>query len=529
MSQARSIERGLPIARAWPWALAVVGAAVLATGVVKAWPFTVDDTYITLRYSRNVAHGLGPTFNATGPRAEGYTTLLWMLVLVVPHVLGLDAVVVAKGLGVAATFATLVVAARWAWTEGRSVGDRAGVGAGAGAGVGARRGADAGAWAGAAAAMGFAAIPATAVHAVSGMETALFTLLLTGLFASSADLVRGESRAANRVIALALLLGLTRPEGNLAAFVVIAVSAARLPRDRRATLVLRATAGWVLPIGAYELWRRGYYGLTFPLPFYVKLATPGLLPGWPDVHDWLRGPPLHFGLLMVPLLVRPSRSLGPAVAATLVLIAFFVLPQHQMGYDHRYLAPLDPALAVFAGIGLARLVSWAHGVRPAVANVAAAGMVVLSASLEAAGSRAVIAGEAAYGDGLAQAHARLGRDLFALDLPAGRLVISDAGAVPYFSRWWTVDLVGLNDAAIATTGRRDPASVLAQRPDVVVLASPRTDRVEPWDWNTWEPALYDACLEAGFVRVGLRRFADDYWLWVLAKPGSVPALRLAPQ
>ena len=112
-------SRGLRLRRTWPWALAVVAALLLATGVAKAWPFTVDDTYITLRYSRNLALGLGPTFNATGPRAEGYTTLSWMLLLALPHRLGLDAVFAAKALGVAATFATFSIAARWAWSEGR--------------------------------------------------------------------------------------------------------------------------------------------------------------------------------------------------------------------------------------------------------------------------------------------------------------------------------------------------------------------------------------------------------------------------
>jgi hypothetical protein len=91
----RSVERALPIGRSWPWAIAVGAAALLALHVAKAWPFTVDDTYITLRYSRNVAAGLGPTFNATGPRAEGYTSVLWMLVLAVPHAMGLNAVLVA--------------------------------------------------------------------------------------------------------------------------------------------------------------------------------------------------------------------------------------------------------------------------------------------------------------------------------------------------------------------------------------------------------------------------------------------------
>jgi len=159
-----------------------------------------------------------------------------MLLLVVPHALRVDAVLFAKGLGVAATFATFLVAARWARTEGRSMEDRRGMGAVSGGG------ADAGAWAAGAAAMGFAAIPATAVHAVSGMETALFTLLLTGLFASAADHVRGDARAGNRVIVLALLLGLTRPEGNLAAFVVIAVTAARLEGHARGVLALQRCA-----------------------------------------------------------------------------------------------------------------------------------------------------------------------------------------------------------------------------------------------------------------------------------------------
>lgn len=509
MPEVRFVERGPSIGRAWPWGLVALAAIVLATGVARAWPFTVDDTYITLRYSRNVAQGLGPTFNATGPRAEGYTTLLWMLLLVVPHGLGLDAVVCAKGLGVVATFTTLVVAARWAWVEGARP---------ASAG---EDGARARAWASAAAAMCFAAIPATAVHAVSGMETALFTLLLTGMFAASADVLRRDGRGDGRVILLALLTGLTRPEGNLAALLVVATVAAQLPRVSRVSFLLRAAAGWVLPIGAYELWRRSYYGLTFPLPFYVKLATPGVLPGWPDVRDWLRGPALHFAPLLVPVLLRPSRSLAPAAVATLALALFFVLPQHQMGYDHRYLAPLDPTLGVLAGVGLARLVARAAAWSVTATHAAAAAAIVIAAGLEAAEARAIIASEVDYGHGLAEAHERLGRDLLAIGMPAGRLVISDAGAVPYFSRWWTLDLVGLNEATIATTGRRDPGWVLAQQPDVVVLASPRTDRVEPWDWNPWEPSLYDACVAAGFVRVGLRRFADDYWLWVLARPDSV--------
>jgi arabinofuranosyltransferase len=516
-----AMSRGATLGDAWPFAVAALAAAGFAVSVVHAWPFTVDDTYITLRYSRNVAQGLGPTFNATGPRAEGYTTFLWMVALILPHALHLDAIVAAKLLGVLASAGTLAVAARWAWAEALEAAphDREG-----------------GAWAGATAATCLAAVPATAVHAVSGMETALFTLLLTSAFATASARVRGRHQVTPRLCALALLLGLTRPEGNLAALLILGTTAALIPRDGRRALLFRAVLGWALPVAAYELWRRSYYGLWFPLPFYVKLATPGLFPGWPDVLAWLRAPVLHFGLLLLPALARPARSLVPALVAAAALTAFFVLPQHQMGYDHRYLAPLDPTLGVLAGVGVARVLarlSAAPTPRPRprvsrpVANLLAAIALVIAAGLEAVDARAVIGGEADYGLGLEHAHARLGRELLALDRPDARLVISDAGAVPYLSAWWTLDLVGLNDATIATTGRRDPAWVLGQRPDVVVFASPRTDRVEPWDWNPWEPALYDACVSAGFARVGLERFADDYWLWVMAMPGSEIGRRFA--
>jgi hypothetical protein len=495
-------------------ALGCAALAVLGVYLVAAWPFTVDDTFITLRYSRNLASGIGPTYNATGPRAEGYTTFLWMLVLAAPHALGFDAALFAKVAGVAATLATTALAAAWAWTE-------------------APGGASRKLWAGAVAATCFASIPATAVHAVSGMETALFTALLTATLFATSGYLRGRDTARWAVAGCALLLGLTRPEGNVAAFVAVATAASLVEAGARRRLVVAAVAGWMAPIALYELWRRHYYGLPFPLPFYVKLATPGLLPGWPDVAEWLERTALPLAALVAPAIVTAARrsqrvSLRPALATATVLIGFFILPQHQMGYEHRYLAPLDPTLAVLAGVGFAWLTARGHETRSGrlAMGIAAAGLAI-AVGLNLAAARGTIGGEADYGRGLIAAHARLGRELRALDGPAGRLAISDAGATPYFSGWWTLDLIGLNDPHIARSGHPDPAWVLAQDPDVVVLASASTDHFETWDWNPWESALYDACLAAGFTRVAVRRFASDYWLWVMARPSS-PASALAP-
>ena len=49
--------------------------------------------------------------------------------------------------------------------------------------------------------------------------------------------------------------------------------------------------------------------------------------------------------------------------------------------------------------------------------------------------------------------------------------IGNAGAVPYYSRWRVVDTFGLNGSVIGMEGNHDPAYVLAQDPDLVVLVS----------------------------------------------------------
>ncbi|MGB2694690.1 MAG: hypothetical protein WBD55_05815, partial [Dehalococcoidia bacterium] len=69
-----------------------VGATVLLLfhGPVY-FDFYHDDAYITLRYSRHLADGLGPNWNSDD-RVEGYTTFLWMATLGGIGKLGFDLV-----------------------------------------------------------------------------------------------------------------------------------------------------------------------------------------------------------------------------------------------------------------------------------------------------------------------------------------------------------------------------------------------------------------------------------------------------
>lgn len=482
-------------------ALAFLAAAVFAALVARLARWTVDDAYITLRYARELARGAGLTFNPSGPRAEGYTSLLWTVLLALPHLVHADALAFAKVAGVAATFGTFAIL----WRESERL-SRAEGGAG---------------WAAPAAALALAAIPATAVHAVSGMETALFTLLLTATFAAAAAAVGPPAaQPGARLPLFALALSLTRPEGALAAALVLATVAALAPAPERSGHLKRAIALVLLPFAAYWAARTAYYGLPFPLPFYVKLAHPGRFPGAPVVGQWLREHGLRLGLALLFAFARPPRALWPAILATAALTAFFLLPQHLMGYQHRYLAPLDPALCLFAGLGLDRAVrAFARRVPRArgLATPLALLLVLGASAAELADARIDVHERLAYADGMAAAHETLGRALSRVR-PAGRLALADAGAVPYLSDWWTLDLIGLNDARIATSRDRSPAAVLAQRPDVVVLVSREAGRFVAWNWNPWETPLQRVLERDAWTRVRVLRFGPDYWLWVYTRP-----------
>lgn len=59
--------------------------AIVLSGLVRAW--VIDDSFIAVRYASNLLAGHGLVFNA-GERVEGFSDLLWTLLLTVPVSLG---------------------------------------------------------------------------------------------------------------------------------------------------------------------------------------------------------------------------------------------------------------------------------------------------------------------------------------------------------------------------------------------------------------------------------------------------------
>lgn len=477
--------------------------------VATYWPFTVDDTFITLRYAENVARGIGPTWNEVGPRAEGYSSPLWVAVLSIAAALGADLERAAKLLGAIAMLAAMALTAHlgWALTAHHAEDERA-----TAAGL-------------AAMAMGLA--PATAIHAVSGMETALATMLAAAYAGAITEVVlRADARRCAIAAALGLAFSLTRPEANLVVGLTSLVALALVAPAWRTRFAGSVVALHALPGAIYFAWRAHYYGQLLPLPFYVKaLVHEETLPGAAEALAFARAQwieRLDVGVALVVACAALRRRAAVLAIPALALWLFFFVPAHEMGFDFRFFQPLVPAMAALAAAGAITIRSRlgrARGLVPALALGAA----VLSVAPWLRGS---VGEKLDYGAGIARAHARIGRALGAIRRRIDRPVLAtlDAGAIAFYSRWQVIDTWGLNDATIATSGVRDAEYVLAREPSVVIVISAVRDRFTPHFEH--EQALWDGARQRGMSHVASFEFLPDYHLFALARPGSAEARAL---
>jgi hypothetical protein len=78
---------------------------------VNRYDYIADDSFIALRYARNLIQGEGLVFNP-GERVEGFTSMLWTLLLSLCGVIGIDLLAAARILGVVAGLATIILTYR---------------------------------------------------------------------------------------------------------------------------------------------------------------------------------------------------------------------------------------------------------------------------------------------------------------------------------------------------------------------------------------------------------------------------------
>ncbi|RKX31988.1 MAG: hypothetical protein DRP22_02945 [Verrucomicrobia bacterium] len=449
------------------------------------WVFSVDDAYISFRYGKHLAEGHGLVWNVNESPVEGYTSFLWVLVNAIFHMLGLNPRLWTKFLGLAAVSGIAYLY----WTVARIVFPRD---------------ANSRFLAFCSAVVLLLMNPATAIHTVSGMETAAYSaaLLATGVGAVRACLAPGR-RTFGEFSLFALTASLLRPEATAVSLVLGGTILVLLGRQRRMwarVFLISFAAGYILPLAAYHVFRVFYFHSLLPLPFYVKTLSHGTLYG--GLTTLLRA-----GRIMTPLLIviflairvveeaflEAAEARGRflrvcIVLGVTVLSADIVYPFSSlwMNYAQRFYFPSFVLIYPLAGLALSWFARWGRQVRARAGVLErSTHMLVYFLTLGAMllPNTAFVGDlrrQRRYGERLAVAHVALGKALHRFRHWHLTVASSDAGAVPYYSGWRHIDMVGLNNRFIAKHHSATAEYLERQNPQLLVFisrdgSSPRRD------------------------------------------------------
>ena len=444
--------------------------AILLLHNLSIRPWMLDDAFISFRYAENLAAGNGPVYNA-GEHVEGYTCFLWVGLLGISRIAGVDTPTASVILGSVFATGTLLLLFFAHRFSNRITTEESAISA-----------------------LFAGTCGAFTPWASSGMEVTLFSFLallavLLALSNARCSIITG--------IVLACL-ALARPEGILIAGILLFDLLLR--RDPAGT-TLKSTLRTVMTSAIvfcaiyvpYFLWRWHYYGFLLPNTFYAKVGSTS--------DQALRGLRYLIGFLIVALplvalfVCSFRRSWHTEFRGALLVVAAYATYVVLVGGDimpaFRFFAPVAPILCLVAahsiqGMGnrriatLVAVLTVAYGLlqiqkNPSIHDYILADTVALDGKeaglwlREHAGPKAVLA-------------------------------TNTGGSVPYYSRLRTIDMLGLNDAHIAHREipwigkgpagheKGDGAYVLSRKPDYIQFGSSLGDSVPRFlsDQELWQ-------------------------------------------
>jgi len=426
-----------------PEVVALVAVVLIAWAVQTFFlNYTVDDAFISFRYSRNLAQGFGLVFNP-GERVEGYTNFLWTLLCSVPFLLGIDVLWFSKVvLALLSAGAITVFVLFLRRQQPRPVW-----------------------WPVYAAGLVLGLNTSFTLYAVNGIETMLFSLLLLlSLLLSSREFEQGGWLSA---IPWALLF-FTRPDGAL--FFGLAWLA-RLVWGRRDRSFVIWTAAFAVPALALVAFRLAYFGHLFPNTYYVKGAgsLSYRVSGWGVRYfrDIFRVPANWFYML-APVLAglftwkRLSRFGRLMLVLPYIYLGYVLYIGGDVNFPHfRFLLHVLPVMALAGFLPLVAVPAGkeSRSALKLTALVLITGVMVVlqlghTRSVWKSMNEAPEQPKFRYGSLVPLAthisiYPEIADSLRRVVAPAQTVVMQDVGAIPYYSGVNTIDIIGLVNGDLA--------------------------------------------------------------------------------
>jgi len=431
-----------------------VVAASCVIFLVQVWllrGFVTDDSWISVRYAETIGSGSGWGWNPGGEPVEGFSNPLLVMVEALAHSVGLDALLVARLIGVAAGLGCVIVVYAW----GRLVvGDVAA----------------------AVAAVLTGTLAPLALWSVGGLETSIVCLLLTG---AAIQLAREDVDSTTVAAWLLAPLPWLRPEALAVAGVLVVVAHVLRPWRRPWFRSLVAGLAPVLVSQALlQLVRWVVYGNVMPNSALYKVGTGDAL----EVPTtFLEEHRLLVIAAVLGVLLLTGRQWVLVVAPVVYLLGSIGTLDSANGWS-RFLVPVLPLLALLAGIAIAAALAF-FGLRQWWATTVTAALLVALA-VTSAPSRVSLVSDwhHAYTDCKVVVREDMA-DWLNTTPEDTVFAISDAGLVPARGGGRTaIDNFLLNEAALQELGALNADEraerAISLRPDVLILASVSADRFD---------------------------------------------------
>lgn len=424
--------------------LLVIGTvlSIYALFYGKRYPF--DDAFITFRYSDNLAHGRGLVWNVGGAPTEGYTNLLYVILLAPFALIGLDLLLVSQLINCIAVILSAILIYKICRGLTISLFEQE------------RR------WPSLLIALLFYATPLIWVNALSALETSAFAFLLllaVYLFQRALQYEEIDQNALDLSFYVCFLAALTRPEGGLLGiiFIVLLLPSYDIKSNARRSFLIY----FLFPATLYVVWKYFYFGALLPNSFLLKVESPQ------NSGKWIHGLQYERLFLTSTLAISMaslfalryfarSRTIQAILLWCFLILAFYLLPEPLMGFYDRYLISVEVFLFILAGVGLLSMLEHRGFF---ARTILTAFLVVFHLADTYYAPRAVEA-RSEHQEILNDRYKAIAAELN--EIPGHEnmtLAFMDAGVIPYYSHLKVIDMVGLNNNEIARL--HDPLRIIS--------------------------------------------------------------------
>jgi len=428
----------------------------------QAVDFIQDDSYISFRFVKNFVEGKGLVFNP-GERVEGYTNLLWVLILSLFYAMKFNIENISQylsmGFGIAVLFFTYKISSLVELREPANKNKKIKTSSEEGIET----------------YLNFIPVilmvltGAYNFWAISGMETCMFIFfVLGGIFYYIKD---KNSDSPNYKFAIYIFLAsLTRPEG-LYFFGLIMIHKLIISlkenkggfiKDLFSKKNLITYAVYLIPTGLFILFRLTYYGYPFPNTYYAKtgFSTIYLSAGWTYFKNFFEAYMLYGLVFALPLYLFKKKENFFEISLMYLISICYCLYIIQVGGDvlkqYRFFLPILPLIYILFGKFLSEIVlsmkSKSSSGKAAAPVFIAILIAVVIGYYNYSSQKEKIKTDVETENGLVEKMKVAGAWFKAKQTQMGKPLILAAttiGAVSYFSDVIVIDMLGLTDETIA--------------------------------------------------------------------------------